>query len=118
MSYWGLIKYECLHTCLQDLHLPHLEYCLLVWTYYGSEESQIKKSNFTNKAYINSHRKLICLLRWPKKTKISDFIFSAYRKIKSETPLQISDFIFQYVKNIKSEILPKISDLIFLYIKK
>ena len=53
------------------------------------------------------------IVRWPKGTKISDFIFSAYRKIKSEIFPKISDFIFSTYKKIKSEILPKISDFIF-----
>ena len=43
-------------------------------------------------------------VRWPKGTKISDFIFSTYRKIKSEIFGKISDFIFLYVEKIKSEI--------------
>ena len=53
-------------------------------------------------------------VRWPKGTKISDFIFSAYRKIKSEIFQKISDFIFSTCKKIKSEILLIISDFIFL----
>ena len=56
---------------------------------------------------------LMSVLRWPKGTKISDFIFSAYRNIKSEIFPKISDFIFSTYKKIKSEILPKISDFIF-----
>ena len=49
---------------------------------------------------------------------ISDFIFSRYRKIKSEFLLKISDFIFSTYKKITSEILPTILDFIFLiYIK-
>ena len=57
---------------------------------------------------------VLTILRWPKGTKISDFIFWAYRKIKSEIFQKISDFIFSTCKKIKSEILPKISDFIFL----
>ena len=63
---------------------------------------------------LSSPSDSLYLVRWPKGTKISDFIFSAYRKIKSEIFPKISDFIFSTYKKIKSEILPKISDFIFL----
>ena len=62
------------------------------------------------KKVIITYRKV----RWPKGTKISDFIFSAYRNIESEIFPKFSDFIFSTYKKIKSEILPKISDFIFL----
>ena len=54
----------------------------------------------------------ISKVRWPKGTKIPDFICSAYRKIKSEILPKISDFTFSTYRKIKSEILPQISDLI------
>ena len=52
--------------------------------------SSSRQNGYTEKSFI----------RWPKGTKISDFIFSAYRKIKSEIFPKISDFIFStYKKN-------------------